>query len=184
MIALRFIFPFISFLQSRRRPGSTDPEQGAGAPEARGSQQHQLGARTHIDVTTADAAALDPHKGKPMPGEPPENPGAEDDKDKVVPKYRYTPLVSGIAIPFCILLQIPGVTEHWYIRTDGNQIVEIRANPAILDVGICLSMASAVLASMCLITRFLEKRVLLSTILCLIFLTFHGKWLIDSCIMT
>ncbi|EIN08970.1 voltage-gated potassium channel [Punctularia strigosozonata HHB-11173 SS5] len=172
MAPFRVILPLVSVLQSQRQRRSADPEQSAGAPEAL-SQSHdgppiqsELNLKSGTDILHSNA-------GQPTLGEQLEGGEVDDEKNEVVPKYRYTPLVSGIAIPFCILLQIPGLTEHWYIRTYGNQIVETRANPAILDVGICLSMASAVLASMCLIVRFLEKRVLLSTILCLGFLTFH-----------
>jgi hypothetical protein len=66
------------------------------------------------------------------------------------------------------------LTEHWYIRTEYNQIIERRLNPAILDIGLGISFACAVVANICLITRFLEKRVKTMTILCATFLTIHG----------
>jgi potassium channel subfamily K, other eukaryote len=97
-----------------------------------------------------------------------------EDIDSFIPNYRHTPIISGLLVPFSILLEIPGLTEHWYIRTDNNQIVESRANPVLLDVGLGISLACAVIANMCLITRFLEKRVKTMTILCAGFLTIHG----------
>ncbi|KAF7313871.1 Tandem pore domain k+ channel [Mycena chlorophos] len=95
------------------------------------------------------------------------------DLDSYVPNYRYTPILSGIVIPFAILLEIPGLTEHWYIRTENNLIVEVRKNPTILNVGLGFSMACAVLANICLVVRFLEKKVKLMTIGCIVFLTIH-----------
>jgi hypothetical protein len=71
-------------------------------------------------------------------------------------------------------LEVPGLTDHWYIRTEHNQTIEFRPNPSLLNVGLGISLACAVLANMCLITRFLEKRVKTMTILCTIFLTVHG----------
>ena len=34
-------------------------------------------------------------------------------KEEFIPNYRWLPIVSGVSIPFCILLQIPGLTERW-----------------------------------------------------------------------
>ncbi|EMD34661.1 hypothetical protein CERSUDRAFT_116841 [Gelatoporia subvermispora B] len=98
---------------------------------------------------------------------------AQDDPDHFVPNYRWTPIVSGVVIPFAILLEIPGLTERWYIRTEGNTTVETRPNPVILDVGMAVSMACALIANICLVLRFLEKRVRIVTILCIAFLTVH-----------
>ncbi|KAF7291980.1 Tandem pore domain k+ channel [Mycena indigotica] len=95
------------------------------------------------------------------------------DLESYVPNYRYTPILSGIIIPFSILLEIPGLTEHWYIRTEDNRTVETQANPAILDIGLAFSMACAVVANVCLVVRFLEKKVKLMTIACIVFLTIH-----------
>ncbi|KAF7309023.1 Tandem pore domain k+ channel [Mycena kentingensis (nom. inval.)] len=97
----------------------------------------------------------------------------QKDIESYVPNYRYTPILSGIVIPFSILLEIPGLTEHWYIRTENNTIVEKANNPTILNVGLGFSMACALAANACLIARFLEKRVKLMTILCIVFLTIH-----------
>ncbi|TFK49332.1 voltage-gated potassium channel [Heliocybe sulcata] len=93
--------------------------------------------------------------------------------DEYIPNYRSTPILAGIVVPFSILLEIPGLTDHWYIRTVNHQTVDYRSNPPILDAGLAISMACGVLANMCLIARFLEKRVKAMTILCVVFLTLH-----------
>ena len=87
---------------------------------------------------------------------------------------RLTPILSGVIIPFSILLAIPGLTEHWYIRTFDNQTIEIRKNPVILDVGLAISMASALIATVAVIVRFFEKRVKTMTIIAIAMLTIHG----------
>ncbi|KAJ6600011.1 hypothetical protein DFH09DRAFT_628154 [Mycena vulgaris] len=97
----------------------------------------------------------------------------QQDLESYVPNYRYTPIISGIVIPFSILLEIPGLTEHWYIRTINNQIVERRPNPMILNIGLGFSMACALAANICLVVRFLETKVKLMTMGCIIFLTIH-----------
>lgn len=93
--------------------------------------------------------------------------------DKFAPNYRWTPIISGVVVPFALLLEIPGLTEHWYIRTESNQVVETRENPVILDVGLALSMACGLFANICLMLRFLEKRVKTVTLLTMVFLTLH-----------
>lgn len=95
--------------------------------------------------------------------------------EKFLPNYRWTPILSGIVIPFSILLEIPGLTEHWYIRTEANKIVETKSNPVILDVALALSMACGLFANICLVLRFLEKRVKTVTLLTILFLTIHGE---------
>ena len=97
----------------------------------------------------------------------------EGDPDYIPPKYRWTPILSGLLQPFSILLEIPGLTEHWYVRTENNHPVAYKANPAILDVGLAISMACAVVANIALISRFLERRVLPSTIVTIIGLSIH-----------
>ena len=87
---------------------------------------------------------------------------------------RLTPILSGVIIPFSILLAIPGLTEHWYIRTFDNQTIEIRKNPVILDVGLAISMASALVATVAVIVRFFERRVKTMTIIAIVMLTIHG----------
>jgi hypothetical protein len=92
--------------------------------------------------------------------------------------YRLIPIVSGICIPLSILLEIPGLTEPWYLRTEANKTVETKPNPVVLDVGLAISMASAVAANLFFVFRLLEKRVKAMTILSIIFLTIHGAALI------
>ncbi|KAJ7590585.1 hypothetical protein C8J56DRAFT_537402 [Mycena floridula] len=101
------------------------------------------------------------------------NPDTDEDIIETVPNYRYTPILAGMGIPLSILLDIPGLTEHWYIRTLDNQTVETRPNPWILVIALAFSMACGVAANAALIVRFLEKRVKLMTILCILFLTLH-----------
>ena len=92
------------------------------------------------------------------------------------PVYRHLPIISGILIPFSILLSIPSLTGRWYIRTDGNNVtLESRPNPFLLDLGMGFSMACGVLANICLIVRFAERNVLVMTWLCILFLTVHGE---------
>lgn len=93
-----------------------------------------------------------------------------------VPNYRYTPLISGIVIPFSILLEIPGVTGQWYIRTQEYDIIETRPNSALLDAGLTISMTCAVIANVCIIVRFLEKWVTTMTLACILFLSIHGSY--------
>lgn len=93
-----------------------------------------------------------------------------------IPHYRITPIISAVTIPCSILLELPGVTEHWYVRTEYNQTVESRPNTLILNFGLGISVACAVTANLCLIMRFLEKRVKTMTILCTTFLTIHGTY--------
>ncbi|KDQ06151.1 hypothetical protein BOTBODRAFT_39792 [Botryobasidium botryosum FD-172 SS1] len=90
-----------------------------------------------------------------------------------IPNYRTLPIVSGVVIPFSILLGIPGLTEHWYIRTEDNLTIEWQPNPTILDVGLGFSMASALIANIALILRFLEKSPKLATMVAIIGLTIH-----------
>ncbi|KAG6820922.1 hypothetical protein H0H93_009696 [Arthromyces matolae] len=93
--------------------------------------------------------------------------------ESYVPHYRYLPIFSGVIIPFSILLEIPGLTEDWYIRTENHKTVEIRKNTVILDIGLSFSIVFAALANLCLVIRFMEKKVKRMTILCILFLTIH-----------
>ncbi|KAI0646554.1 hypothetical protein C8Q79DRAFT_676942 [Trametes meyenii] len=95
------------------------------------------------------------------------------DLDSLVPNYRWTPIISGIVIPFSILLEIPGLTERWYIKTEDHKTVETRKNPVILEFGLTVSIACALVANVALVLRFLEKRVQTVTLLCIVFLTVH-----------
>ncbi len=96
------------------------------------------------------------------------------DLDNYVPNYRWIPIVAGTIIPFSILLEIPGLTEKWYIKTEDNEIIAVQPNPALLDIGVAFSMACVAIANFMLILRFLEKRVKTVTLLCFVFLTVHG----------
>jgi potassium channel subfamily K len=97
-----------------------------------------------------------------------------EDLESFVPQYRYLPILSGVIIPFSILLEVPGLTEDWYIRTVDNKVAETRPNTVILDVGLGFSLLCGVIANICLYARFLEKKIKLMTFLCVIFLTIHG----------
>src|SRR6266702_289896 len=103
------------------------------------------------------------------------SPTPPDETAVSAPNYRLTPIISGSLIPFSILLQIPGLTEHWYVRTDGTTIVESRKNSALLESSLIISMTLVVFANLALICRFLERRVKTCTILCIVALTIHGK---------
>jgi len=101
--------------------------------------------------------------------------GSRGEREQIVPNYRRTPIISGSLIPFSILLEIPGLTEPWYVRTYGSQTVETRKDPPLVLIAISISMALAVLANVALIFRFLERRVKRNTIICIVSLTIHGK---------
>jgi potassium channel subfamily K len=98
--------------------------------------------------------------------------------EQILPNYRRTPIISGSLIPFSILLEIPGLTEPWYVRTDGHQTVETRKNPPLVYISISISMALAVLANVTLIYRFLGRHVKRNTIISIVALTVHGKSLL------
>jgi len=95
--------------------------------------------------------------------------------DHTLPNYRRTPIISGSLIPFSILLEIPGLTQPWYVRTYGNQTVEARKDPPLVYISISISLALAVLANVALIYRFLGRHVKRNTIICIAALTVHGK---------
>jgi potassium channel subfamily K len=98
---------------------------------------------------------------------------SDSDPDYIPPKYRWIPILSGLLQPFSILLEIPGLTEHWYVRTINNVPVAYQSNPALLDVGLAISMACAVIANIALISRFLERRVFPATMITIIGLSIH-----------
>jgi potassium channel subfamily K, other eukaryote len=99
----------------------------------------------------------------------------DNDNEVVLPDYRRTPIISGSLIPFSILLEIPGLTESWYVRTYNHQTVETRKNPPLVVASISISMALAVLANVALISRFLDRHVKRNTIICIAALTVHGN---------
>ncbi|EDR12585.1 tandem pore domain K+ channel [Laccaria bicolor S238N-H82] len=90
------------------------------------------------------------------------------------PTYRILPIFSGIVVPFSILLDIPSLSGHWYVRTGPNsETIETRPNPRLLNVAMAVSMAFALFACICLVIRFTERAVKLMTILAIISLTAH-----------
>lgn len=113
-----------------------------------------------------------------------------------IPNYRWLPILSGVTIPFAILLQIPGLTERWYVsdlqlvfstcysclfksryvRTENNLTIDSRPNPSILLAGNIVAMIAALVANVCLIVRFLEKRVKQMTVTALCLLSVHGSF--------
>jgi hypothetical protein len=97
------------------------------------------------------------------------------DFDELIPQYRIAPIISGMAVPFALLLEIGGLTESWYIRVEGNNVVETRPNSAILDVGLAVSIFNLSLVNIFLVLRFLEIRVKTMTIFSVVFLTTHGE---------
>lgn len=103
-------------------------------------------------------------------------PPRDEDTHMTMPNYRTLPIISGLIIPFSILLEIPGLTDDWYIRTDGNVVIESRPNPVLLDVGLGVSMFFALVANISLICRFLDKGpVFVTTIITIACLTIHGN---------
>lgn len=90
--------------------------------------------------------------------------------------YRILPIFSGIMIPFSIMLLIPSLTSHWYIRTGAdNVVVEVRPNPLLLQLAMGVSMGCGIIASACLVARFAERNVKLMTHLCIFFLSLHRR---------
>jgi len=90
--------------------------------------------------------------------------------------YRILPIFSGIMIPFSIMLLIPSLTGHWYIRTGArNVVVQVQSNPLLLQLAMGISMGCGIIASACLVVRFAERNVKLMTHLCILFLSLHGR---------
>ena len=99
-----------------------------------------------------------------------------DDENQPRSCYRLLPIISGLVIPFSILLEIPSLTDSWYVRTDGNAVVESRRKPPLLTAGLAISMGFALVANGSLICRYLEKGTVLKTTLITIgSLTIHGN---------
>ena len=105
--------------------------------------------------------------------------GTHHEREVYAPSYRRVPILSGGLIPFSILLQIPGLTEHWSVRTSDGQIIQTSQNSAILIVSLAFSMTLAVIANIALINRFLERAVKRSTIICIVALSLHGEFPFD-----
>lgn len=99
-----------------------------------------------------------------------------EDENESRSNYRLLPIISGLVIPFSILLEIPSLTDSWYIRTDAGAVVESRRKPALLEAGLAISMFFAIVANGSLICRFLEKgSVLTTTLTTIASLTIHGN---------
>ncbi|GAA5907431.1 hypothetical protein JCM6882_003860 [Rhodosporidiobolus microsporus] len=86
---------------------------------------------------------------------------------------RLLPILSGLICPFSVLLDIPGITQRWYVRTEDHVVVETQPNPAWLDVSLAISLALGVLANLALIARFLEHRPRVYTWVSMVSLTIH-----------
>jgi len=67
----------------------------------------------------------------------------------------------------------PDIFTQWYQRQEGLEVVEYQANPKILNIGLGFSIGSALLANVCLILRFLERRIGSATIATICFLLTH-----------
>ncbi|GAA5984694.1 hypothetical protein JCM10908_003463 [Rhodotorula pacifica] len=112
-------------------------------------QHHQAPAK---DAETAEHGPLDP---------------------LATPDTRLLPILSGLACPFSVLLEIPGLTESWYVKTYGYTIIDTRPNPVLLDVGLAISLALGIAANVFLVARFLEFRPKRFTIAAIVALTLH-----------
>ena len=86
---------------------------------------------------------------------------------------RYLPIISGLACPFSVLLEIPGLTEPWYVKTYGYTVIDTRPNPVLLDIGLAISLTLGVVANVCLVARFLEFRPKRFTLFAILALTLH-----------
>lgn len=93
--------------------------------------------------------------------------------------YRILPIIAGILIPLMVLLSIPSLTNHWYVRTDGgSRTLESRPTPALLVAAMSVSMACGVLANFFLVLRFAERSVKKMTLLCIVLLSVNGSCLL------
>ncbi|GAA5932762.1 hypothetical protein JCM10213_006324 [Rhodosporidiobolus nylandii] len=99
---------------------------------------------------------------------------ASEDGWKIQPAdARLLPIISGLACPFSVLLDIPGLTEQWYVRTENDIVVERQHNPAWLDASLAVSLALGLIANLALIWRFLEHRPKSCTWVSMVSLTLH-----------
>ena len=98
------------------------------------------------------------------------------EENKPLAGHRILPVISGLVVPFAILLEISGLTDSWYIRTNRNVVVESLPNPTSIRVMLTTSILFAVVANVSLIFRFLERApVLVTTLIAMASLTVHGK---------
>ncbi|KAG8794038.1 hypothetical protein FRC12_000750 [Ceratobasidium sp. 428] len=183
------LIPFLQHLADKRKPKpeSDDVEQGEQRGQSSGGNQNLGGKFDSSPAAKWGIVREKVHQGNLAQEVERRRRGTvwrrikdymwgqedEESRGEYIPNYRWTPILSGVIIPFAILLEIPGLTEHWYIRTDGNKTVETQENPRILDAGLAISMASAVLANIALICRFLERRVRLATFIAIGGLIIH-----------
>ncbi|KAG1859517.1 hypothetical protein DFJ58DRAFT_780054 [Suillus subalutaceus] len=199
LIALIFAFRSIRTRESDPEKG---PETLSETPnverrahnndEGDADEEKDIGQEIHLDVdadndnndSPPDESVSGPQSDLPSLDSPDKHPSLfsrakafvfppSSDDLSYVPNYRIAPLITGIVIPFSILLEIPGLTGYWYIRTENYNTVQTRSNPVLLDIGLAFSMTCAVLANICIILRFLEKRVMTMTVLCIVFLSIH-----------
>ncbi|PWN47971.1 voltage-gated potassium channel, partial [Violaceomyces palustris] len=71
--------------------------------------------------------------------------------------YRRTPIFSGVIAPFSIMLEVPGFTSPWYVKSGSEyEPASYRQNTRILNIGLGFSMAAAILANVAIICRFTE----------------------------
>lgn len=148
---------------------------------SRFSLSHLLQGPSHRRHHASKKSQEDIEKGPnnitvPTPFRPTNDVPAKFESAEKIKTYRTLPIFSGIMIPFSIMLSIPSMVGHWYIRTENNVTTEIRPNPVLLDVGIGLSMACAFLANAFLIVRFAERGVKPMTLASIAFLTLHGRF--------
>ncbi|KDQ56001.1 hypothetical protein JAAARDRAFT_208252 [Jaapia argillacea MUCL 33604] len=96
-----------------------------------------------------------------------------DPSDTVVnaPNYRTTPIVSGLVVPFSILLELPGLADGCYVCPTSGSAGQNKS--PILEAGLAVSMACIIIANICLIARFMETKVRTSTSLAIAALTIH-----------
>jgi potassium channel subfamily K len=174
-MSLRFLIPIVWLRRRRDEVDTHDPEKVTSGIQPDSS----LGLPRTYTTNTMNRA---------LPNI------TDDEPEHATPKlhFRYAPLLAGVLIPFSILLEIPGVTERWcvrhpryymklstefparYVKTYGDNVIGTRPNPLILDIGLGFSMASAILANVALIARFLNWRIRLTTLVCIVLLSFHG----------
>lgn len=163
-------FPWRSQLPNRlnRRPETDIEVSSPGAPISPSSAPHDANGKEIFTTHSNSSFRRDRDRT-------PASPDHHQQPDNSNANIRSLPLISSIFVPFSILLAVPGLTDHWYIRTnDQHQILDFEPNPLYLRVMLGFSMAFAVIANLCLLVRLFEKMVRWMTIICIILLTLHG----------
>ncbi|XP_006463688.1 hypothetical protein AGABI2DRAFT_120496 [Agaricus bisporus var. bisporus H97] len=162
-------FPWRSRLPNRliRRPETDIEVSSPGAPISPSSSPHDANGKEIFTTHSNSSFRRDRDQA-------PASPDHHQQPDNSNANIRSLPLISSIFVPFSILLAVPGLTDHWYIRTnDQHQILDFEPNPLYLRVMLGFSMAFAVIANLCLLVRLFEKMVRWMTIICIILLTLH-----------